>query len=84
MDLVFVLDCEESYLQQRLLQRGQQTERLDDNMKAIANRIIFFKEKTLPVIKHFDDVDKVVIVGLFSVCYDDEPYDEPYDYKKNL
>ncbi|KAK2151184.1 hypothetical protein LSH36_373g02088 [Paralvinella palmiformis] len=62
VDLVFVLDCEEAYLQQRLLQRGHHTGRVDDNMKAIANRIIFFKEHTLPVIKHFDDQGKVVII----------------------
>ena len=58
MDLAFVLDCEETYLQERLLRRG----RVDDNINAIATRIQFYKQHTLPAIKHFDDQGKLYVV----------------------
>ncbi|KAK6195177.1 hypothetical protein SNE40_000655 [Patella caerulea] len=62
VDLVVVLDCEEHYLKMRLLQRGAHTGRLDDNIDAVHKRITFFKQNTLPVIKHYDDQQKVVVV----------------------
>ena len=58
-----MIDCEEHLLQQRLLKRGHVTGRVDDNINAVAARISFFKEKTLPAIKHFDDKGKVIIVS---------------------
>ena len=65
VDLVFMLDCEEQYLQQRLLGRGHETGRVDDNINAVAARISFFKEHTLPAIKHFDDAGKLVVVSIW-------------------
>ncbi len=64
MDLAFVLDCEELYAQQYLTRRGRVAGRADDNMNAIARRIQFFKLRTLPAIKHFDDQGKLYIVGV--------------------
>ncbi len=66
VDLAFILDCEELYLQERLLRRGKETGRVDDNINAIATRIAFFKQNTLPVVKHFDDQGKLVVVGVRS------------------
>lgn len=62
VDLAFVLDCEEQFMQQRLLLRGKQTGRVDDNANAVASRIQSFKENTLPAIKYWDDKGKLVIV----------------------
>ncbi|XP_064616728.1 adenylate kinase isoenzyme 5-like isoform X2 [Liolophura sinensis] len=62
VDLVFLLDCEEALCQQRLYQRGQDKGRIDDNMAAIAKRIAFFKQNTLPAIKHYDDQGKLVML----------------------
>ena len=67
VDLAFVLDCEEHFLQQRLLLRGKDTGRADDNAHAIASRITAFKQNTLPAIKYWDDKGKLVIVSSFHV-----------------
>ena len=58
-----MLDCEEYYMQRRLLDRGKATQRIDDNLNAIQNRISFFKNNTLPVFKHYDDQGKLVVVS---------------------
>ena len=63
MDLAFVVDCEEMYLQERLLRRGRD----DDNVNAIAARIQFYKQRTLPAIKHFDDQGKLHVVRIASI-----------------
>ena len=61
--MALVLDCEEMYLQERLLRRGRE----DDNINAIAARIQFYKQRTLPAIKHFDDQDKLYVVRSPSI-----------------
>ena len=67
--MAFVLDCEEQYLTQRLLARGAETGRADDNEQAVAQRIHFFKDKTLPVIKALDDMGKLAVVGIvIMIC----------------
>ncbi|XP_048773176.2 adenylate kinase isoenzyme 5-like [Ostrea edulis] len=60
---MLLLDCEEYYMQRRLLDRGKATQRIDDNINAIQNRITFFKNHTLPVFKHYDDQGKLVVVN---------------------
>lgn len=60
---MLMLDCEEYYMQRRLLDRGKATQRIDDNLNAIQNRISFFKNNTLPVFKHYDDQGKLVVVS---------------------
>ncbi|XP_074653919.1 adenylate kinase isoenzyme 5-like [Tubulanus polymorphus] len=62
VDLVFLLDCEEYYLQSRLLLRGESQRRMDDNLNAITARIAKFKNLTLPVVKHYDDRGQLVIL----------------------
>ncbi|XP_064649124.1 adenylate kinase isoenzyme 5-like isoform X2 [Lineus longissimus] len=62
VDLVFLLDCEEYFLQSRLVARGKQEGRIDDNLAAVASKINFFKENTLPVVKSLDDEGKLVLV----------------------
>ncbi len=67
---MFILDCEESNLQQRLEVRLAETGRPDDNEKAVAARIAFFKQHTLPTVKHFDDMGKLVIVSAHEIMQD--------------
>ncbi|XP_052093470.1 adenylate kinase isoenzyme 5-like isoform X2 [Mytilus californianus] len=62
VNAVFYLDCEEYYCTQRLLHRGQKTDRIDDNLGAISKRITFFKDNTLPVVKYYDDLGRVFVV----------------------
>ena len=64
---MLLLDCEEYYLQQRLIDRGKASERVDDNLTAIQNRITFFKNNTLPVYKYLDDLGKLVVVSLYQI-----------------
>lgn len=63
LNFMLMLDCEEYYMQRRLLDRGKATQRIDDNLNAIQNRISFFKNNTLPVFKHYDDQGKLVVVS---------------------
>ncbi|KAK3088078.1 hypothetical protein FSP39_014403 [Pinctada imbricata] len=63
LNFALLLDCEEYYMQKRLLTRGKQDERIDDNASAIQNRITFFRNKTLPIYKYLDDLGKLVVVN---------------------
>ena len=63
-----LIDCDEYYCTQRLLKRGQEKGKIDDNLAAISKRISFFKENTLPVCKYFDDLGKLAVVS-FSVAW---------------
>ena len=63
VDVIFYLDCEEYYCTQRLLHRGKQTDRIDDNLGAISRRITFFKDQTLPVVKFYDDLGRVFVIN---------------------
>ena len=65
--MVMLIDCEEYYCTQRLLKRGKDKGKIDDNLSAIQNRIHVYKENTLPVVKYYDDLGKVVIVS--TGCY---------------
>ena len=58
-----LFDCDEYFMKTRLLQRGKDSGRIDDNMAAIGNRVNFYKYNTLPVMKHFEDNGKLVVVS---------------------
>jgi len=58
-----LFDCEEYFMQTRLLKRGRDSGRIDDNPSAIANRLNFYKFNTLPVMKYYDDLGKLVVVS---------------------
>ncbi|KAL5011338.1 hypothetical protein ScPMuIL_009889 [Solemya velum] len=62
VDLVFLLDCEEYYCTQRLLRRGAETGRPDDNIHAIAKRLASFKKNVLPVAKYYEDKGCLVVL----------------------
>ena len=61
-DVALIIDCEEEYLLQRLNERGKESGRSDDNPGAILSRLEFFKEKTLPVIRSLDTMQKLVVI----------------------
>ena len=46
------------------MRRGKESGRIDDNLTAISNRIKFYKYNTLPVMKYFDDLGKLVVVSM--------------------
>lgn len=51
-------------MQERLLKRGKDSGRIDDNLNAISSRLTAFRNNTLPVLKHYDDEGKLVVVSL--------------------
>uniref|UniRef100_A0A1I8HDJ6 Adenylate kinase n=2 Tax=Macrostomum lignano TaxID=282301 RepID=A0A1I8HDJ6_9PLAT len=61
-DLTVLLDCEETYMVRRLLARGREQGGLGDNIAAVSKRMSYFKEHTLPVVRHFDLAGKLCIV----------------------
>ncbi|XP_052220211.1 adenylate kinase isoenzyme 5-like isoform X2 [Dreissena polymorpha] len=62
LNFVMLFDCEEYYMQNRLLKRGRDSGRIDDNATAIANRLNFYKYNTLPIMKHYEDEGKLVLL----------------------
>ena len=59
---MLLFDCEEYYMQNRLIKRGKESGRIDDNISAIAKKLHYYKHNTLPVLKYYDDCDKLVVV----------------------
>ncbi|KAG4429482.1 hypothetical protein IFR05_015033 [Cadophora sp. M221] len=57
---VLFLDCPEEVLQERLLDRGKTSGRVDDNVAVISKRFWTFTEITMPVIEHFRLQGRVV------------------------
>ena len=59
-----LFDCEEYYMKTRLVKRGKESGRVDDNLTAIGNRIKFYKYNTIPLMKTLDDQKKLVAVSI--------------------
>ena len=59
---VFVVDCEESTLKENLAQESRTSDREDNGVDTIENRMAYFKDYTLPVIGHYDDQGQLFIV----------------------
>lgn len=57
------LDCPEDEMRKRLLNRGKTSGRSDDNEESIVKRFRTFVETSMPVVKHFEEDDKVVKVS---------------------
>uniref|UniRef100_A0AAV1T6T2 UMP-CMP kinase n=1 Tax=Peronospora matthiolae TaxID=2874970 RepID=A0AAV1T6T2_9STRA len=56
---VLFFDCNERVMEQRLLERGKTSGRSDDNAEAIRKRFRTYLDSTMPVIRHYEDQDKV-------------------------
>ncbi|XP_060602072.1 uncharacterized protein LOC132755252 isoform X8 [Ruditapes philippinarum] len=79
LNFVILFDCEEYYMQTRLLKRGRESGRVDDNPTAIANRLKFYKYNTLPVMKYFDDQGKLVVRNIADLDADRDTESMFYD-----
>lgn len=63
MDAVFLLDCEEQELLKKVQESGSEV-----SSNVYLKRLSTYKEKTLPVLKYYDDTGKLYIVGLKNLC----------------
>jgi UMP-CMP kinase len=57
--MILIEVCEEE-LERRLLSRGKTSGRSDDNIEAAKKRFHTYKEITLPVVSHFENMNKLV------------------------
>ncbi len=53
IEMIIFIECEESKLEARLLNRGLTSNRNDDNILTIKKRFVTFHTETLPVIQYF-------------------------------
>ena len=64
--IVLWLDVSQDVMVERLLKRGQTSGRVDDNEETIRKRLKTFVDETEPVIKYYQEQDKVVKVTNFG------------------
>eukprot|EP00276_Gloeochaete_wittrockiana_P020926 CAMPEP_0184350508 /NCGR_PEP_ID=MMETSP1089-20130417/38217_1 /TAXON_ID=38269 ORGANISM="Gloeochaete wittrockiana, Strain SAG46.84" /NCGR_SAMPLE_ID=MMETSP1089 /ASSEMBLY_ACC=CAM_ASM_000445 /LENGTH=194 /DNA_ID=CAMNT_0026683277 /DNA_START=14 /DNA_END=601 /DNA_ORIENTATION=- len=62
-DFVLFLDVPEEIMQRRLLGRADQSGRDDDNLETIQKRFRTHRETCLPVVDHYDALNKVVRIN---------------------
>lgn len=67
---VLYYECSETELEKRLLKRGETSGRSDDNMESIKKRFKTFIDTSLPVVKHFQDLDKCFTVRADKLILD--------------
>lgn len=68
INLVISLEVKEEELIARLIERGKESGRADDNEEVITNRIKQYHEKTAPVAKFYKEQNKLVAVeGVGSI-----------------
>lgn len=64
---ILFLDCPESVMESRLLNRGKTSGRADDNAESIRKRFRTFVETSMPVVNYFDrelnKLERVSAVG---------------------
>ncbi|KAL2133930.1 hypothetical protein VTI74DRAFT_1348 [Chaetomium olivicolor] len=60
--LVLFYDCPEEVMEGRLLERGKTSGREDDNAESIRKRFRTFVETSMPVVKHYEEQNRVVKV----------------------
>ncbi|PYI10544.1 UMP-CMP kinase [Aspergillus sclerotiicarbonarius CBS 121057] len=62
-EMTLFLDCPEEVMEARLLKRGETSGRDDDNAESIRKRFRTFVETSMPVVKAFEEQNKVVSVS---------------------
>ncbi|KAI9042239.1 uridylate kinase ura6 [Aspergillus affinis] len=62
-EMTLFLDCPEEVMESRLMKRGETSGRDDDNAESIRKRFRVFVETSMPVVKAFEDQNKVVSVS---------------------
>lgn len=64
IDLVLLIDCTEQFCISNLKKRSESNEkRSDDTPTAVKQRIQMFKQRTLPMLKRFDEEGKLKVVS---------------------
>lgn len=63
--MVVLLDCEEETLITRLNRRCTRLRRIEDETHIVYQRVNFFKQVSLPVVRYFDELGKLVVVTLY-------------------
>ncbi len=53
------LDCPEEIMVGRLLERGKDSGRSDDNIESIRKRLVTYEQSTRPIIDHFAQIGKM-------------------------
>ena len=66
-DFLLFFDCSEEIMQERLLKRSETSGRPDDNIETIQKRFATFVEKTLPVVGHYEELNRLNKVSISSV-----------------
>ena len=61
-------------MHERLLKRSETSGRPDDNIETIQKRFATFVEKTLPVVGHYEELNKINKVSVSSVSADHHCY----------
>jgi UMP-CMP kinase len=62
IEKMIVFECSETVMTKRLLHRGKTSGRVDDNEHTIKKRLNTHMQETMPVVKHFERMDKLVRV----------------------
>ena len=67
---VIQIDVNENLLLERIKKRASDNQNIrdDDNSKILENRIVVYNEQTMPVLRHYDDLNMLKKVnGMLSV-----------------
>lgn len=76
--LVLFFECPEEVMLKRLLKRGENSGRVDDNIESIRKRFVVFTETSMPVVDAFEKQDKVKRIS----C--DQPVEQVYQHVKAI
>ncbi|CAK8675897.1 unnamed protein product [Clavelina lepadiformis] len=60
-EVAFVLfvECPEEVCTERILKRGQSSGRTDDNIESLRKRFNTYTKETVPIVRHYDQLEKV-------------------------
>lgn len=53
IEMIVFLECNETELERRIIERGRTSNRSDDNIQTAKKRFTTFQEETMPVVRHF-------------------------------
>lgn len=59
VEFLLFLECPEDVMEARLLQRGETSGRVDDNIESIRKRFATYMEQTMPIIEEYEKEGKV-------------------------
>ncbi|CEP10563.1 hypothetical protein [Parasitella parasitica] len=76
--LVLFFECPEEVMLQRLLKRGENSGRVDDNIESIRKRFVVFTETSMPVVDAYEKQNKVKKIS----C--DQPVEQVYQHVKSI